>query len=82
MFLTVKVDGDEVAKGNLNGSAWNLARMIAGASELGELERGDAFALGPFARPGPEPGRQLWPGALVELAAEGIGTLRNTIASR
>jgi 2-keto-4-pentenoate hydratase/2-oxohepta-3-ene-1,7-dioic acid hydratase in catechol pathway len=82
MFLQVKVDGDEIAKGNLNGSAWNLARMIAGASELGELERGDAFALGPFMRPASEPARQLWPGALVELAAEGIGTLRNTIAGR
>jgi 2-keto-4-pentenoate hydratase/2-oxohepta-3-ene-1,7-dioic acid hydratase in catechol pathway len=80
MFLQVKVDGDEVAKGNLNGGAWNLARMISGASELGELERGDAFALGPFTRQVSEPGRQLWPGALVELAAEGIGTLRNTIA--
>ena len=42
----------------------------------------DAFALGPFARPAPETGRQLWPGALVELAAEGIGTLRNRIATR
>jgi 2-keto-4-pentenoate hydratase/2-oxohepta-3-ene-1,7-dioic acid hydratase in catechol pathway len=80
MFLQVKVDGGEVAKGNLNGGAWNLARMISGASELGELERGDAFALGPFTRQVSEPGRQLWPGALVELAAEGIGTLRNTIA--
>jgi 2-keto-4-pentenoate hydratase/2-oxohepta-3-ene-1,7-dioic acid hydratase in catechol pathway len=80
MFLQVKVDGDEVAKGNLNGGTWNLARMISGASELGELERGDAFALGPFTRQVSEPGRQLWPGALVELAAEGIGTLRNTIA--
>jgi 2-keto-4-pentenoate hydratase/2-oxohepta-3-ene-1,7-dioic acid hydratase in catechol pathway len=80
MFLQVKVDGDEVAKGNLNGGTWNLARMISGASELGELERGDAFALGPFTRLVSEPGRQLWPGALVELAAEGIGTLRNTIA--
>jgi hypothetical protein len=79
MFLQVKIDGDEVAKGNLNGSAWNLARMISGASELGELERGDAFALGPFMRPPSDAARQLWPGALVELAAEGIGTLRNTI---
>src|SRR5205809_3867659 len=82
MFLQVKVDGDEVAKGNLNVGAWNLARMISGASELGELERGDAFALGPFVRPSPESARQLWPGALVELAAEGIGTLRNRIATR
>jgi 2-keto-4-pentenoate hydratase/2-oxohepta-3-ene-1,7-dioic acid hydratase in catechol pathway len=79
MFLQVKIDGDEVAKGNLNGSAWNLARLISGASELGELERGDAFALGPFVRPPSDATRQLWPGALVELAAEGIGTLRNTI---
>src|SRR5213593_765512 len=82
MFLQVKVDGEEIAKGNLNGGAWNLARMIAGASELGELERGDAFALGPFTRSASESARQLWPGALVELAAEGIGTLRNTIAGR
>jgi 2-keto-4-pentenoate hydratase/2-oxohepta-3-ene-1,7-dioic acid hydratase in catechol pathway len=79
MFLQVKVDGEEIAKGNLNGGAWNLAQMISGASELGELERGDAFALGPFARPATQPARQLWPGAHVELAAEGIGTLRNTI---
>jgi 2-keto-4-pentenoate hydratase/2-oxohepta-3-ene-1,7-dioic acid hydratase in catechol pathway len=79
MFLQVKIDGDEVAKGNLNGSAWSLAQLISGASELGALERGDAFALGPFARPANEPARQLWPGALVELAAEGIGTLRNRI---
>ena len=82
MFLRVKVDGEEVAKGNLNGAAWNLSRLIAGASELGELERGDAFALGPFARDPADPARQLWPGALVELAAEGIGTLRNRVGSR
>jgi len=29
-----------------------------------------------------DPSRRLWPGALVELAAEGIGTLRNRIATR
>src|SRR5262245_60111273 len=74
MFLQVKIDGEEIAKGNLNGGAWNLAQMISGASELGELERGDAFALGPFARPAAQPPRQLWPGARVELAAESIGT--------
>jgi hypothetical protein len=33
--------------------------------------------LNPFAA---APGHQLWPGALVELGAEGIGTLRNQIA--
>jgi len=79
MFLRVRVDGEEVAKGNLNGAAGNLARLIAGASELGRLERGDAFALGPFVR---QEADRLWPGATVELAAEGIGTLRNRVGSR
>jgi hypothetical protein len=80
MFLQVKIDGDEVAKGNLNGGARNLFRLVSGASQLGELERGDAFAIGPFPHDDGDPTRRLWPGALVELAAEGVGTLRNRIA--
>ena len=82
MFLQVKIDGVEVVKGNLNGAARNLFRLVSGASQLAELERGDAFALGPFERPDPDPQRQLWPGATVELAAEGIGTLRNRVSTR
>ena len=76
MYLQVRIDGDEVAKGNLNGTASSLASTIEAASRLGPLGRGDALALNPFsAREW-----QLWPGALVELGAEGIGTLRNTVA--
>lgn len=75
MFVQVKVDGEEVAKGNLNGAAANLLVMISETSHLGRLERGDALALAPF-----DEERLLWPGAVVELAAEGIGTLRNTVA--
>jgi hypothetical protein len=82
MFIQVKVDGEELMKGNLNGAATNLFELIADASRDLTLERGDAFALGPFAGAGGGPARQLWPGALVELAAEGIGTLRNTVAAR
>jgi 2-keto-4-pentenoate hydratase/2-oxohepta-3-ene-1,7-dioic acid hydratase in catechol pathway len=82
MFVQVKVDGDEVAKGNLNGAAQSLYRLISRASRFATLERGDAFALGPFPPPEGDPGRQLWPGALVELAADGIGTLRNRITAR
>jgi Fumarylacetoacetate (FAA) hydrolase family len=77
MFLQVKVDGVEVAKGNLNGAARSLFGLIADVSHRGELRRGDAFALGPF---GTGAARQLWPGAEVELAAEGVGTLRNRVA--
>ena len=75
MFVQVKVDGQEVAKGNLNGAAANLLVMISETSHLARLERGDALALAPF-----DEERRLWPGAVVELAAEGIGTLRNAIA--
>jgi 2-keto-4-pentenoate hydratase/2-oxohepta-3-ene-1,7-dioic acid hydratase in catechol pathway len=75
MYLQVRIDGDEVAKGNLNGTASNLARSIEAASRLGTLERGDALALNPF----PALEWQLWPGAKVELGAESIGTLRNTV---
>jgi hypothetical protein len=76
MYLQVRIDGDEVAKGNLNGTASNLARSIEAASRLGRLERGDALALNPF----PALDWQLWPGATVDLGAEGIGTLTNTVA--
>jgi hypothetical protein len=82
MFLQAKVDGDTLAKGNLNGAARNLFGLIAVASRGTVLERGDAFALGPFPSRDDDPARRLWPGAVVELAAEGIGTLRNTLSAR
>jgi hypothetical protein len=76
MFLQLRIDGDEVDKGNLNGAAASLLVMISDTSQGRPLERGDALALAPF--PGRD--RQLWRGATVELAAEGVGTLRNRIA--
>lgn len=78
MFVQLKVDGEELDKGNLNGTAASLLVSISDVSQERALARGDALALGPF--PGRE--RQLWRGALVELAAEGIGTLRNRVAGR
>jgi hypothetical protein len=82
MVMQAKVDGEELAKGNLNGAAENLYRLISDASAIAPLERGDAFALGPFGGADLDPSRRLWPGALIELAAEGIGTLRNRLSSR
>jgi hypothetical protein len=76
MFLQVRIDGDEIAKGNLNGTATNLFRAIEAAAERAPLGRGDALALNPFAD---APAHELWPGAEVELGAEGIGTLRNRL---
>ncbi len=82
MFVEVKVDGEAVAKGNLNGAARNLMELVARSSRSGLLERGDAFALGPFGGATEDPSRQLWPGALIELGAESIGTLRNHLGLR
>ena len=76
MFLQVRVDGEEIAKGNLNGTATSLVRAIAAASDVAPLARGDALALNPFTD---VPTLELWPGAEVELGAEGIGTLRNRL---
>jgi hypothetical protein len=82
MFLQAKVEGQEMAKGNLNGAARSLFELIAFASKGTTLERADAFALGPFPARDDDPGRRLWPGVTVELAAEGIGTLRNRLGAR
>jgi 2-keto-4-pentenoate hydratase/2-oxohepta-3-ene-1,7-dioic acid hydratase in catechol pathway len=75
MFVLLRIDGDEVDKGNLNGAAASLLMLISDVTQEALLERGDALALTPF--PGRD--RQVWPGAEVELAAEGIGTLRNKV---
>ncbi|HEV8564425.1 MAG TPA: fumarylacetoacetate hydrolase family protein [Actinomycetota bacterium] len=82
MSVEVKIDERALVKGNLNGAARNLMDVISGASHFGELERGDAFALAPFPGAGEDSSRQLWPGALIELGAEGIGTLRNRLGLR
>jgi hypothetical protein len=84
MFVQVKVDDRDVLKGNLNGATISLFELVASVSQHAVIERGDAFALGPFppVDDDDDPSRRLWPGALVELAAEGIGTLRNRLAAR
>jgi 2-keto-4-pentenoate hydratase/2-oxohepta-3-ene-1,7-dioic acid hydratase in catechol pathway len=82
LFLHAKVDGRDLGKGNLNGAARSLFALIGAASRDAVLGRGDAFALAPFDAEDADPSRRLWPGALIELSAEGIGTLRNRLSSR
>ena len=76
-FVTVRVDGEEWVKGNLNGTALGLLRDVARASIHERLGAGETFASGPFEIPGFE--QRIWPGAEVELEAEGIGVLRNRL---
>ncbi len=78
VFVDVRIDGASLAKGNLNGTSQSLLGLIGASSREALLERGDAFALAPF----PNAARDLWPGAAIELSAEGIGTLRNRLAAR
>ena len=82
MMLEASLDGEELAKGNLNGAARSLFDLISAASRGTTLERADAFGLAPFRAREDDPNRRLWPGALVELRAEGIGTLRNRLGPR
>jgi hypothetical protein len=77
-LVTLRVDGEELAKANLNGTAARLLGDVARASRTEVLAPGDAFAASPFAVLGAE--LRIWPGAEIELEAEGIGTLRSRIA--
>jgi Fumarylacetoacetate (FAA) hydrolase family len=83
ILIRVKIDGEAFRSGSLNGGEGALFTMIAEASQRAVLERGDAFALAPFDHADEDdPGSRLWPGVEVELAAEGIGTLRNRVGAR
>ena len=82
MSVSVRVDGVQWAKGNLNGTATSLAGVVSRASRAEPLRAADAFAESPFDAFGPAPDRQLWPGAIVELEAEDIGVLRNRLGAR
>jgi len=77
VFVTVRVDGEEWVKGNLNGVARDLVQGVGQASRTEELLAGEAFASSPFDIPGFE--QRIWPGAEIELEAEGLGVLRNRI---
>jgi hypothetical protein len=77
VYVTVRVDGEEWLKGNLNGTARSLIADVARASRIESLGAGETFASGPFEIPGFE--QRIWPGARIELDAEGIGVLANPI---
>jgi 2-keto-4-pentenoate hydratase/2-oxohepta-3-ene-1,7-dioic acid hydratase in catechol pathway len=75
--VTVHIDGRQWAKGNLNGSATELLASLIAASRAGDLRAGETFASAPFDVTRHE--HRVWPGARIELEADGIGVLRNRI---
>jgi len=76
-FVAVRVDGREWGKGNLNGAARELLTEVAAASRTERLRAGEAFAAAPFELDAFD--QRVWPGALVEIEAEGIGVLSNRL---
>jgi hypothetical protein len=76
-YVTVRVDGEEWAKGNLNGAARALLHDVQVASREDRLNAGEAFASGPFELERFD--QRIWPGAEIEVEAEGIGVLRNRL---
>jgi 2-keto-4-pentenoate hydratase/2-oxohepta-3-ene-1,7-dioic acid hydratase in catechol pathway len=81
--LTARVDGDVWSQGSLGDAHWTFPQMIAHVSQGEEVWPGDVYGSGTFGGGcGLDHGRFLWPGAVVELEADGIGVLRNRVGAR
>jgi 2-keto-4-pentenoate hydratase/2-oxohepta-3-ene-1,7-dioic acid hydratase in catechol pathway len=83
MRLEARVDGEVWSRGNLGDARWTFPQMIAHVSQGEDVWAGDVYGSGTFAGGcGLDLGRVLWPGAVVELEADGIGLLRNRVGPR
>ncbi len=81
--LEARVDGETWSKGNLGSTRWTFPQMIAHVSQGEDVWPGDVYGSGTFGGGcGLDVGKFLWPGATVELQADGIGVLRNTIGPK
>jgi 2-keto-4-pentenoate hydratase/2-oxohepta-3-ene-1,7-dioic acid hydratase in catechol pathway len=81
--LSARVDGELWSKGSLGDARWTFPQMIAHVSQGEDVWPGDVYGSGTFGGGcGLDLGRFLWPGAVVELEAEGIGVLRNRVGPK
>jgi 2-keto-4-pentenoate hydratase/2-oxohepta-3-ene-1,7-dioic acid hydratase in catechol pathway len=81
--LTARIDGEVWADGSLGDAHWTFPQMIAHVSQGEDVWPGDVYGSGTFGGGcGLDLGRFLWPGAVVELEADGIGVLRNRVGLR
>jgi 2-keto-4-pentenoate hydratase/2-oxohepta-3-ene-1,7-dioic acid hydratase in catechol pathway len=80
LALEARVDGEVWSSGSLGDARWNFPQMVAHVSRGEDVWPGDVYGSGTFGGGcGLDLGRFLWPGAVVELEAEGIGVLRNRV---
>lgn len=81
--LTARVDGEVWSEGSLGDVHWTFPQMIAHVSRDEDVWPGDVYGSGTFGGGcGLDLGRFLEPGAVVELEADGIGVLRNTVGRK
>lgn len=77
-----RVNGDQWSKGTSADMMWSPAEIIAYVSQSEPTVPGEVIGSGTVGSgSGSDLGRRLSPGDTVELEIEGIGTLRNTLAS-
>jgi hypothetical protein len=82
LTLTLRVDGEVRATGNLSDVPWSFPEMLAHVSKAQDVWPGDVIMAGAVADPcdlGPVP--CIDRGATVEGEAEGLGTLTVTVAA-
>jgi 2-keto-4-pentenoate hydratase/2-oxohepta-3-ene-1,7-dioic acid hydratase in catechol pathway len=81
--LGARIDGEAWAEGSLGDMHWTFPQMIAHVSQGEDVWPGDLYGSGTFGGGcGLDQGRFLWPGAIVELEATGIGVLRNRVGPK
>lgn len=80
--MLARVNGEQWSKGTSADMMWSPAEIIAYVSQSERTVPGEVIGSGTVGSgSGSDLGRRLSPGDTVELEIEGIGTLRNTLAS-
>jgi 5-oxopent-3-ene-1,2,5-tricarboxylate decarboxylase / 2-hydroxyhepta-2,4-diene-1,7-dioate isomerase len=72
--IETRVNGDVVQSGNTDEMIWDMYYLVADIARTITLEPGDVILSGT-----PANSRPVQPGDVVEVEAEGLGVLRNTI---
>jgi 5-oxopent-3-ene-1,2,5-tricarboxylate decarboxylase/2-hydroxyhepta-2,4-diene-1,7-dioate isomerase len=74
--LRTIVNDDVVQEASTTEMTWDMAYLVADLARTITLERGDVILSGT-----PANSRTVYPGDVVEVTVEGLGTLTNTIVS-
>jgi 2-keto-4-pentenoate hydratase/2-oxohepta-3-ene-1,7-dioic acid hydratase in catechol pathway len=81
--MICRVDGEEWGRARSGEMHWSWAEMLTRVSNSEDVYPGDVYGSGtPGGCCGLDLGRDLAPGAIVELEVERIGVLRNQLGSR